>query len=254
MDIKGDIRNLRKPITLDMQKVHLDCASCDARSISFLKHCTPEQVEKINKVKSCVHYKKGQVIFYEDNLAQGIYCLSAGVVKLVKSSEDGREQIIRFSQRGEFLGYRALISEEPFVASAECVEDSVACFIPRDTFLDVLAQNPRINLEMMKSLCHELGIADEKIASLAHKSVRERLAETLIVLHDTFKDSGKHNEEEEMIHIALPREDIANIVGTATETLIRLLSEFNKEGLIELQGKRIKLLNIQKLEKIASMA
>jgi len=236
-----------------MQKVHLECLSCDARSISFLQYCSPEQVELITRAKSCVHYKKGQVIFYEDNLAQGVYCLSGGVVKLVKSSEDGREQIIRFAQSGEFLGYRALIAEEPFVASAECVEDTIACFIPRDPFMQVLAQNPKVNSEMMKSLCHELGIADEKIASLAHKTVRERLAETLLLLHETFKEDDKDEKDDSLIHIILPREDIANIVGTATETLIRLLSEFNKENLIELQGKRIRLLDIKKLERIASM-
>lgn len=237
-----------------MQKVHLDCASCDARSISFMQYCTPEQRQVINAAKSCVHYKKGQVIFYEDNLSQGVYCISGGVVKLVKSSEDGREQIIRFSQKGDFLGYRALIAEEPFVASAECVEDTVACFIPRDPFLQVLAQNPKINADLMKSLCHELGLADEKIASLAHKTVRERLAETLLLLHETFKNEAALEQDDHMIHIVLPREDIANIVGTATETLIRLLSEFNKEGLIELKGKRIKLIEMRKLEKIASMA
>lgn len=237
-----------------MQKVHLDCLNCDARSISFLKHCTAEQVEQISAVKSCVHYKKGQVIFYEDNIPQGVYCISSGVIKLVKSSEDGREQIIRFSQRGDFLGYRALIADEPYVASAECIEDTVACFVPARVFLEVLDQNPKINREMMKSLCQELGIADERIASLAHKTVRERLAETLLLLHNTFKNDGKTEYEDDVIHIILPREDIANIVGTATETLIRLLSDFNKEGLVELQGKRIKLLDIPKLERIAAMA
>lgn len=237
-----------------MQKVQMDCATCDARRISFLKHCSDEQVEKIGRVKSCVHYKKGQVIFYEDNIAQGVYCIHDGVIKLVKSSEDGREQIIRFSQKGDFLGYRALIADEPYVASAECVEDTVACFIPKKEFLEVLEENPKINMEMMRSLCQELGIADERIASLAHKTVRERLAETLILLYQTFKDNHLKDEDESMIHIVLPREDIANIVGTATETLIRLLSDFNKEGLVELKGKRIRITNIAKLQRIAAMS
>lgn len=235
-----------------MHKVHLECANCDARSVSFLQYCTPEQVRVINAHKSCVHYKKGQVIFYEDSIAQGVYCISQGVVKLVKSSEDGREQIIRFSKKGEFLGYRALIAEEPFVASAECMEDTVACFIPRDPFMEVLSQNNRVNQEMLKSLCHELGIADGKIASMAHKSVRERLAETLLLLHTTFEEDAPE-EDGSLIHIVLPREDIANIVGTATETLIRLLSDFKKEGLIELKGKRIHLLNPTKLQRISDM-
>jgi len=236
-----------------MHKVHLDCATCDASLISFMKDCTPEQVKRISSVKSCTHYKKGQIIFYEDNLPLGVHCISTGVVKLVKSSYDGREQIIRFAKPGEFLGYRALIAEEPLVASAECVEDTIACFIPRDPFLDVLAENPVINKEMLKSLSKELGMADEKIISLAHKSVRERLAETLLFLHHTFKEDRKE-EEDDLIHIVLPREDIANLVGTATETVIRLLSEFNKDNLIELKGKRIRLVEITKLEKLANMS
>ncbi len=227
----------------------MDCSSCDARAISFLQFCTSEQVEKITRVKTCAHYKKGQIIFYEDNLPMGVYCLSGGVVKLVKSSNDGREQIIRFAKAGEFLGYRALIADEPFVASAECVEDTVACFIPKDTFLEVLAENPTINKEMMKTLCHELGIADEKITSLAHKSVRQRLAETLLLLHDTFQK----DQDDSVIQIVLPREDIANLVGTATETVIRLLSEFNKDGLIELKGKRIRITSEKALRKIAEI-
>ncbi len=235
-----------------MQKVHLDCVTCDASMISFLKDCTPEQVKRINSAKSCTHYKKGQIIFYEDNLPLGVHCISNGVVKLVKSSYDGKEQIIRFARSGEFLGYRALIAEEPLVASAECVEDTVACFIPKDPFLEVLSENHIINKEMLKSLSKELGMADEKIISLAHKSVRERLAETLLLLHDTFKEDRKE-EDDDLIHIVLPREDIANIVGTATETVIRLLSEFNKDHLIELKGKRIRLLEIPKLRKLANI-
>jgi len=198
-----------------------------------------------------VRYKKGQIIFHEDHTPLGVYCISSGVVKLVKSSQDGREQIIRFSQKGEFLGYRALIAEEPFVASAECIQETVACFIPKEVFFEILEDNPQINREMMRSLCHELGIADEKIISLAHKSVRQRLAETLLLLHDTFRNMEE--EQDQLIQIVLPREDIANIVGTATETLIRLLSEFNREGLIELKGKRIRILQLQALHRMADM-
>lgn len=234
-----------------MQKIQLDCQHCDSSSVSFMKYCTNEQREKLTRVKTCAHFRKGQVLFYEDSIPLGVHCISQGVIKLVKSSNDGREQIIRFAKGGDFLGYRALIAEEPFVASAECVEDSIACFIPREAFLEVLAENPLINKEMMRSLCHELGLADEKITSLAHKTVRQRLAETLLLLHDTFR---KEKSDDHMIQIVLPREDIANIVGTATETVIRLLSEMNKEQLIELKGKRIIILDEKKLKKISEMA
>jgi CRP/FNR family transcriptional regulator len=232
-----------------MQKIYLECQHCDARSISFLQFCTPEEKEKVSMSKTCSHYKKGQAMFYEDNIPLGIYCLSKGSVKLTRSNKDGKEQIIRFAKDGEFLGYRALIADEPLVATATCIEDTISCFIPKSVFMELVEKNPVINKMMLKSLCHDLGIADEKIQSLAQKSVRERLAETLLFLHQTF-----HLEEQmvdNLIAVTLPREDIANIVGTATETVIRLLSEFKNDKLIDMEGKKIRILNRQALEKIS---
>jgi CRP/FNR family transcriptional regulator len=179
----------------------------------------------------------------------GIYCLSKGAIKLTKSNKDGKEQIVRFAREGEFLGYRALIADEPLVATATCIEDTICCFIPKQIFLDLLESNQLINKHMLKSLCHELGIADEKIQSLAQKSVRERLAETLLFLQKTFLD--EKNTDPNLISVTLPREDIANIVGTATETVIRLLSEFKADKLIDMEGKRIRILNKDGLERIS---
>lgn len=230
-----------------MQKLSIDCAHCDSSKISFLAFCTPEEQELVSNAKSCGHFKKGQSIFYEDNLALGIHCISRGVIKLTRSNKDGKEQIVRFAQAGEFLGYRALIADEPLVATATCVEDTISCFIPKAVFMELIERNPKINRLMMKSLCHELGIADEKIQSMAQKSVRERLAETLLFLQISFSDSATDGA----ISLTLPREDIANIVGTATETVIRLLSEFKTDKLIEMEGKRIKILNKEALYKIS---
>jgi len=232
-----------------MQKTHLDCKDCNASSISFLTFCTDEERAEVILSKSCSHYKKGQSIFYEDNLPMGIYCLSSGSIKLTRSNKDGKEQIIRFAKEGEFLGYRAVIAEEPLVATATCIEDTTCCFIPKAVFIDLIDKNSQINKFMLKSLCHDLGIADEKIQSLAQKSVRERLAETLLFLQKTFKENNDVNDN--LISVTLPREDIANIVGTATETVIRLLSEFKADKLIDMEGKRIRIMNKAALEKIS---
>ena len=231
-----------------MQKTLLSCELCGVHNISFLHHCTDEQILKINKSKTCSRSEKGEHLFFEDKIPLGIYCISSGVVKLVKTNNDGKEQILRFAKAGDFLGYRALIADEPFVASAICLEDTICCFIPQKIFMELLSENPGIAKDLLKSLSHELGVVEERIQSLAQKSVRERLAETLLFLHDTFNQQGN---DDAVIHITLPREDIANIVGTATETVIRLLSEFKADKLIELQGKRIRLLNIPRLEKIS---
>lgn len=231
-----------------MHRFQVNCPNCDSNSISFMKDCTPKQLEMILQTKTCSHYKKGEQIFYEDSIPNGLYCISSGVVKLVKTNNDGKEQILRFAKAGDFLGYRALIADEPLVATAICLEDTVCCMIPRSVFLDLLDQNPVISKSMMVTLSHDLGVAEERVQSLAQKSVRERLAETLLFLHATFNEG---NKDDEVIHITLPREDIANIVGTATETVIRLLSEFKSDKLIELDGKRIKLVNKEKLDKIS---
>lgn len=232
-----------------MQKYHLECNFCDANSISFISHCTPEERDLIVSTKSCSHYKKGQTLFYEHNIPLGVYCISKGVLKLTRSNKDGKEQIVRFAKAGEFLGYRAIIAEEPLVVTATCVDETICCFIPKFVFLKLVEKNPEINKLMMKSLCHELGLADERIQSMAQKSVRERLAETLLFLNMTFNDA--EHKDPDVINIVLPREDIANIVGTATETVIRLLSEFKAERLIDMDGKRIRILNKAGLEKIS---
>jgi CRP/FNR family transcriptional regulator len=238
--------NFGKERGKSMQRITLDCAVCDSHKIGFLKHCNQEQLQKVSTGKTCCYFKKGQHIFYEGNLPMGIHCISSGVVKLVRTNLDGKEQILRFAQKGDYLGYRALVANEPLLASAIAIEDTIACFVPKRAFLDLIDEVPAISKELLVSLCHDLGVVEERVQSMAQKSVRERLAETLLFLHETF-----NSEDENTISITLPREDIANIVGTATETVIRLLSEFKTDKLIEVDGKKIRLLDKQKLDRIS---
>lgn len=233
-----------------MQRIQLFCENCDARSHSFLKTSSPQELAMVNEAKSCQHFKKGQYIFYEGNRALGLYCLNSGKVKIFKTGVDGKEQIILFAQPGDFIGYRALIAEELYSVSAMALEDSVACFLPEKTFQQLIESNPDISRQLMKALCHELNLASDRLTSMAQKHVRERLAETLLLLEETFREGTSPGEA---INIALPREDIANLVGTATETVIRLLSEFKDDQIIELRGKHIRIINRQKLEKTAHL-
>lgn len=222
----------------------------DLKSVTLFQYCTPTQLDEIIQATTCNIFKKGQAIFNDGNFPQGTYYVNRGVLKLVRTNNEGKEQILRFAKAGEFIGYRALIAEEPFVATAICVEETIACFIPKNVFIKILDENHAMTKEVMRSLSHDLGVVEERVQSLAQKSVRERLAETLLFLHQTFNANG--HAEDGVIHITLPREDIANIVGTATETIIRLLSEFKHDKYIELDGKKIKILNKAKLEKIST--
>jgi CRP/FNR family transcriptional regulator len=227
----------------------LHCKDCDTKEHSFMSMASGDQLDFISEAKSCYTYKKGQTIFFEESRPLGLFCVNKGKIKIYKTGIDGKEQIIHFGQGGDFLGYRALIADEKYSVSATALEETTACFIPRDSFIEMLDNNPKLSRTLLKSLCHEIGIANERIQSMAQKNVRERLADTLLLLHHTFNE---HNDENTLIDITLPREDIANIVGTATETLIRLLSEFKNDGLVKFEGKKIRLLDIAKLERLAN--
>jgi len=190
--------------------------------------------------------KKGDPIFEEGESVNGIYCIKDGICKLSKLSANGKDQIVKLVKPGELLGQRSMISDEPANLSAVALEDMEVCFIPKSEVLGFFNQNNQFSMNMMKSICGDLKDADDHMVSMAQKSVKERLAETLIYLEDTF---GKNQDGS--LHIQLSREELAGMIGTATESCIRLLSEFNKSGLVELTGKKISILDKNKLKRMA---
>ncbi|MEQ9591618.1 MAG: Crp/Fnr family transcriptional regulator [Cyclobacteriaceae bacterium] len=231
-------------------KLNIGCALCEHLSASLLNGLSQEELDAINVHKTCIKYKKGQNIFYEGTRPTGLYCMNGGKVKVYKNNVQGKEYIIYIAKPGDFLGYRSLLSEEQYSASATVLEDAKICFIPKDRFMEVLQKNPLFMRRVVKAVCHEMGIMEEKMAELAHKSVRERLAANLLMLKETY---GMEGEDSQLIDIALSREDLANIVGTATETVIRLLSEFKTDGLVSFEGKRIRVLEPRKLARQADL-
>jgi CRP/FNR family transcriptional regulator len=196
--------------------------------------------------KSCSIFKKGQIIFNEGNKPGGVYCVNKGKIKIYQTGEDGKEQILRLSKEGDILGYRSLISGESYSATASVMEDATVCFIPKRTFFDFLQTNSELSSRMMQLLSHDLKEAETRLTGLAQKPVRERMAETLLMLNEFYGTN-----KEGAINAVISREDIANIVGTATETTIRILSDFKNEKLIELAGKKIKIINQHGLIKTA---
>ncbi len=227
----------------------IDCQNCKKRFTSVFCRVENDTVDTINDEKVCTPYKKGQVIFHEGARPLGIYCVNRGKIKLVKMGEDGKEQILRLIKPGDLMGYRALLSGDKYSASAVVMEDSGICFIPKDLFMGVLQKDGVLSLEIMKLLSDDLRKAETSITHLAQKPVRERLAEALLFIKETygFEPDGK------TIDLKITREELANIVGTATETTIRLLSDFKSEGVLLLEGKKIAILNLPKLVKIANI-
>jgi CRP-like cAMP-binding protein len=229
--------------------VEPSCGRCSKRFTNVFCKAQHDSMEDIQAEKICTAYKKGEFIFKEGTRPFGVYCVNRGKIKLVKTGEDGKEKIIRLVKPGDPLGYRSLLSGDRYNASAVALEDSGVCFIPKELFLGILQKDSSLSFEMMKLLSDDLKKAELQITHLAQKPVRERVAEAILFIKETygFEDDG------ETIAASFSREDIANLVGTATETAIRLLSEFNKDAIIKLSGKKIMILNLPKLVKTANI-
>ncbi|WPQ64171.1 MULTISPECIES: Crp/Fnr family transcriptional regulator [Chitinophaga] len=223
--------------------------NCQDRFGSILFKAEKCNLEEIDAAKVCSTYKKGEVVFQEGTYPFGIYCVNTGKIKLSHSGDDGREQIVRLAKPGDIIGYKALLSAERYTASAIALDDSSVCFIPKDLFMSILQKDANLSFEMMRIIASELRKAETKITHLAQKPVRERLAETLLFIKETYGVE----QDGTTLNVRLSREEIANLVGTATESAIRLLSEFKKDGLIELQGKKIRLLNQEEITKTANL-
>ena len=221
------------------------CEQCIVRKFSAIKALKKEELFRIADCKTSYTIKKGEPIFNEGDALNGIYCIKDGVCKLSKLSDNGKDQIVKLVKKGELLGQRSLISEESTNLSAIAIEDMQVCFIPKQEILQFFNENNQFSLNMMKSVCGDLKDADDNMVNLAQKTVKQRLAEVLIKLETDF---GTH--EDGSLKIQLSREEIAGMIGTATESCIRLLSEFNKEGSISLQGKKITITNKKELQRI----
>jgi CRP-like cAMP-binding protein len=224
------------------------CKECNQEIKTTFKKLTPAQIDYLHNNKVCSLVKKGKILYEEGSRLTGIYCVNKGILKIYKTGIEGKEQIIKFAKEGDVIGYRSVLNGEPACTSVKILEDSMLCHISTAELYHLLRENSEFGIELLQIACKELGSANNYITDIAQKSVRERLAEVLLHLKDEF---GINNEG--VVSIALTREELANIIGTATESVIRLLSEFKSEGIIELQGRKIKLLDIIKLKKISNV-
>lgn len=221
---------------------------CELSGFQLFKKLTEQEFTQLNYDKTCSLYKKGSIIYREGSRLTGFYCVTKGIVKVFKTGIDGKEQIIRFAKKGEIIAYRSLLSEELACTTAKVIEEAVLCHIPYQTLQFLIQSNWQFSHHMLQIVCKELREANDYITDIAQKTVRERLAEVLLLLKDSFELDNSNT-----LQISLTREELANIVGTATESVIRLLSEFKQDKLIELQGRKIKLVNIKALTRVANL-
>ncbi len=221
------------------------CEQCIIRQFNSLKALTKDELVRISGCKTSKIIKKGETIFEEGETLNGVYCVKDGICKLSKLSANGKDQIVKLVVKGDLLGQRSIIGEETVNLSAVALNNMEVCFIPKAEIIGSLKNNPGFSMDVLKQMAHDLKESDNVIVNMAQKSVKQRLAESLLYIHKNFGIN-----DEGILNIVLSREDYASIVGTATESAIRVLSQFKKEGLISTSGKQIKIENLDGLMRI----
>ncbi len=194
------------------------CSTCEARLQSVLNELAEGNLETVASSKACNFYKKGEIIFRE-----------------------GKHQIVRFAKAGDVLGYRSLMSGDLYAVSAAALEDSIVCRIPQETFFQMFHTDEAFSVRVIQVLSGELQRAEEQMLKLAQKPVRARLAETLLILKEVY---GTENGDNPPLNVTLSREELASVVGTATETLVRALADLKREHLIATEKKKIRIVDL----------
>lgn len=221
----------------------------DFKSESVFTDFPSEDYNEIVKNAREEKYKKGQTIFREGGVPSGIYYILEGTVKKYKLDNYEKEQIIYVANRGELIGYHAILSAERYPDSATALEESRLLFIPKEDFLNVLSKSQLLSMRLLKILSHEFTVFTNSITIFAQRPVRERLAISLIVLREKFK---KSTPEGQPIVINMSRDDVANMTGTTRENVVRLLREFKDDHVIETKGRKIWITDIKKMIAISN--
>ncbi|MDR2804228.1 MAG: Crp/Fnr family transcriptional regulator [Dysgonamonadaceae bacterium] len=208
-----------------------------------------EQEREIIRANAIIqHYKKNQQIYAEGEEPTHMMCLLKGKVKIYKEGVGGRSQIIRMIRPIQYFAYRAYFAREKYLTDASAFETSVVCLIPMKVVREIMKHNYNICKFFIRQLSVDLGIADERTVSLTQKHIRGRLAESLVFLIDSY---GLENDSS--INIYLAREDLANLSNMTTSNAIRTLSMFVSEKMIALDGRKIKVLDEEKLRKVSKL-
>ena len=214
---------------------------------TILRHLDATELATLDDDCEINFYRKGEIIFLQGKYIDGCNIVLSGIVKQSKTGVEGRESILRLAKPFGLLGFRSVLSDEPACNTSTVLVDCFVCYIPKETLYRLVKTNGNFALDMLQLACRELEESHFMITEIAQKSLKERLAELLLMIKNKFGVDA-----DGYIDISLSREEYASIVGTATESVIRLLSEFKSERFINISGKKIAIINEKALEKITA--
>ncbi len=214
------------------------------KSQSVLNNLPEDEYNSLCRNMTEQQYSKGDVLFREGMAPGGIFFIKRGKVKKYKLDREGKEQIIYVANTGELIGYHAILAEERYPDSAATIEESLIAFIPKEDFLETIQRSSILSRRLLKTLSHEFAVLTNSISMFAHRSVKERLAVTLIVLREKFKEETVEGED---IVINISRNDLANMVGTAVENVVRFLKELKTAGIVDTAGRKIYIRDVKQL-------
>lgn len=208
---------------------------------------SPEEKRLITDNFRYEHYKKNQIIYAEKETPEYLFCLLEGKVKMYKSGIGDRVQILRLYRPVQYFGYRAYFANEPYVSSAAAFEASVIGILPMELVENLVKENNKLAMFFIHELSRNLGGSDTKIINLTQKHIRGRLAESLLLLADSYG----YEDDDSTLKIYMSREDLANLSNMTTSNAIRTLMSFVTDKLIIVDGRRIKIINEPALRKIS---
>jgi CRP-like cAMP-binding protein len=220
------------------------CENCIVRQFNDLRALNRDELSEVSKAKVSKIIKKGETLFAEGEKLNGVFCIRDGISKLSKLSSNGKDQIVKLAAKGEVIGQSSVIADEKVNLSATALNDMRVCFIPKEKIVNPLKTNPKFTLEVLKTVVSDLKDSNNSIINLSQKSVKQRIAQTLIYLKNNYGE-----DDEGYLNINLSREDLSSVVGTAIESCIRSVSALKKEGYIKISNKKTKIVDAKALER-----
>ena len=254
VDVRSKDGDLGDASRMKREPSRMDCTTCESRASGIFCGLDRADLEAMERHRRARHYPKGQILFYEGDRAAGIYCVKSGRVKVYQVDDDAKPFILGVAGPADVLGIESVFAadgHDVFAYRAEMLEDGTVCFIDRAFFIEIVRKDFRLAERVIRVLSHDLREANESRTDLAYRSVRERIARTLLLLA---RSHGCPAPNGTRIDLKLSREEIAGIVGAATETVIRGLHALSDRGVIELGdpiGRSIVILDEEALLRIA---